>query len=191
MAKIIGLLTETTAKTVDPIATIDGTTRYKRALVARSAGLDHSVAAQVIATHADDTAFVVATDEIVVLAGFADETSPDSVSEHDVGALRMTLARNLHTVSVADGAAVTSVASQDTNIQLLAANANRIGAMIYNTDSGDLFVKFGATATATTSFTVRIPENGYYEFPHPVYRGQVDGIWTSSSTGAAVITELT
>jgi hypothetical protein len=82
----------------------------------------------------------------------------------------MTLARKQIVVSSADAAAVTSVASQDTNITLLSANVNRIGATIFNTDSGPLYVKFGATATATTSFTVKIVEGGYYEFPQPVYR---------------------
>jgi hypothetical protein len=183
----------TSSQSLDALVTTAAATPYlKEGIVPRSAsGVDDQVAAQRVGTHADDGTFAVGTDAVVVIAGQADETSPDSVSEGDAGGLRMTLARNLHVVNVADAAAVTSVASQDTNITLLAANANRIGATIYNTDSGPLFVKFGATATATTSFTVRIVENGYYEFPQPVYRGIVDGIWTSSSTGAAVITELT
>lgn len=45
----------------------------------------------------DDSAFTPATDTVTVLAGFADETAPDSVDEGDAGALRMTLDRKLLT----------------------------------------------------------------------------------------------
>lgn len=183
-------------ESVDAGVTAASTTGVLRGIVTGTAravaGGDSNVGASEIGTHLDDAAFTPAgTTAVVVIGGFADDTSPDSVNEGDAGAVRMSLARAMHVVNVCDVATVTSVASQDTNITLLAANANRIGATIYNTDSGPLFVKFGATATATTSFTVRIVADGYYEFPQPVYRGIVDGIWTTSSTGAANITELT
>lgn len=187
--------TNDNSRDLDPVVLVSsGAAKLKRAVPGSdktASGVTPNTAAMEVGTHVDDAAFGVAVDTVVALAGLADDTSPDSVNEGDIGALRMSLARALHVVNVADSAAVTSVASQDTNVTLLAANANRIGATIYNTDTGPLYVKFGATATATTSFTVRIVENGYYEFPQPVYRGIVDGIWTSSSTGSAVITELT
>lgn len=166
----------------------------KRAVAGSSQSVtsgDTNAAAQEVGTNVDDAAFGVATGTVVMIAGLADETSPDSVNEGDAGAIRMTLARNLHTVEVADVAAVTSVASTASSTTILAANANRIGAMVHNTDANALFLKFGATATATTSFTVKIPADGYYEFPHPVYRGIVDGIWASNGAGDAVVTELT
>lgn len=47
-------------------------------------------------TKVDDAAFVPATDSVTVVGALADETSPDSVDEGDAGALRMTLARELH-----------------------------------------------------------------------------------------------
>jgi len=43
----------------------------------------------------DDAAFTVATDEVMVIGGFADETAPDSVNEGDIGAVRMSLDRML------------------------------------------------------------------------------------------------
>jgi hypothetical protein len=49
-----------------------------------------------------------------------------------------------------------------------------------------LYVKFGAAAS-TTSYTVQIAAGGYYEFPQPVYCGEVDGIWASAN-GAARLT---
>ena len=76
------------------------------------------------------------------------------------------------------------------NQTLLAANTNRLMAMIFNDSSSDLYLKFGAVASPT-SFTVKILSGGYFEFPLPVYTGIVDGIWSADSTGAARITELT
>lgn len=59
---------------------------------------------------------------------------------------------------------------------------------IFNDSTADLYVKFGATASAT-DFTVKIPAGGYFEFPRPVYDGLVTGIWTSA-TGSARLTEV-
>jgi hypothetical protein len=89
-----------------------------------------------------------------------------------------------------DSSAVTSVNSTASSTTLLAANANRVGAMIHNTDANALYVKFGASASAT-SFTVKIASDGYYEFPRPIYQGVVDGIWAGDGSGIAAITELT
>lgn len=80
-----------------------------------------------------------------------------------------------------------NVASSATNVTLLASNANRRSASIYNDSTQILYVKFGATATST-SFKVAMAPNTYYEFPQPVYTGIVDGIWASAN-GAARITE--
>lgn len=44
----------------------------------------------------DDAAFTVASGSGTPIMGLADETSPDSVDEGDVGVVRMTLARGLH-----------------------------------------------------------------------------------------------
>lgn len=45
----------------------------------------------------DDSAFTVASDSVTMIGGLADETTPDSVNEGDIGALRMTLDRKLLT----------------------------------------------------------------------------------------------
>lgn len=181
------------SESVDSLVTAAGTTGIMKGAVGSRAvsGGVANVAAQEVATQVDDAAFTPATSTIIVAGALADQTSPDSVDEGDAGALRMTLARMLAVVSVADTATLSSVASQDTNITILAANANRTGAMIYNNDTGPLYLKFGATATATTSNTVKIAADGYYELPQPVYRGIIDGIWTTSGTGSANVTELT
>jgi hypothetical protein len=83
----------------------------------------------------------------------------------------------------------TTVAASASNVTLLASNANRLGATIFNDSvAANLFVKLGATASAT-SFAARITPNGYYEVPYN-YTGIIDGIWSAAS-GNARITELT
>ncbi len=85
---------------------------------------------------------------------------------------------------------LSNVANSITNVTLLASNANRRQAMIFNDDSAaNLFVKFGATASAT-SFTIKIAAGGYFELPQPIYTGIIDGI-ASAATGTTRVTELT
>lgn len=84
--------------------------------------------------------------------------------------------------------AVTSVASSATNVTILALNAQRRGATIYNDSSAILYLKLGATAS-TSSFTVKMQAESYYEVPAQ-YTGIIDGLW-ASATGSARITEIT
>lgn len=81
-----------------------------------------------------------------------------------------------------------SVAGSTTNVTLLALNASRLGATIFNDSTADLYVKLGSTATLT-DFTCRLSPNAYYEVPYG-YTGRIDGIW-SSATGSARVTEVT
>lgn len=80
-------------------------------------------------------------------------------------------------------ATLANVASSASNVNLFAAAIGTNGRTIYNDSTQVLYVKFGATAT-TSSYTVQIAANGYYEFPQPVYAGQVDGIWASANGNA-------
>lgn len=82
-------------------------------------------------------------------------------------------------------ATTTNVASSASNVTLFTAGASS-GRTVFNDSTAVLYLKFGATAT-TTSYTVQIAANGYYEFPQPTYNGQVDGIWASAN-GAARVT---
>lgn len=83
---------------------------------------------------------------------------------------------------------VTSVASSASNVTILASNASRLGATIYNDSNQELYLKLGATAS-TTSFTVKMNKDDYYEIPFG-YTGVIHGIWTSAN-GFARITEIT
>lgn len=88
----------------------------------------------------------------------------------------------------ASTATVTSVSDSAVNQTLLAANANRLGATVHNDSASILYLKLGATAS-TTSFTTKLFQDDYYEVPFG-YTGQIDGIWSADSTGAARITEV-
>lgn len=96
---------------------------------------------------------------------------------------------NLQSKVVASTATVTSVASSATNVTLLSANSGRKGASFYNDSNQTSAVKFGATASFT-SFTLKIPANGYYEMTGPIYTGQIDAIWNVAN-GNMIVTELT
>jgi hypothetical protein len=85
-------------------------------------------------------------------------------------------------------ATLANVSGAATSTALFAANGAAKARAIYNDSSAVLYVKYGATASST-SYTVQIPAFGYFEFPHPVYAGAVEGIW-ASATGAARTTEV-
>lgn len=72
---------------------------------------------------------------------------------------------------------ITSVAGTITaNTQLLAANTNRKGMMIYNESSAVLYLAFSASCS-TTSYTLQIPANSFFEMPTaPVYTGVISGV---------------
>jgi hypothetical protein len=83
---------------------------------------------------------------------------------------------------------LSNVPGSATSVTLLAANANRLGATIYNDSSSTLYVKYGTTAS-NSSFTIRLLAQAYHEVVFD-YIGRIDGIW-NASTGNARITELT
>lgn len=87
---------------------------------------------------------------------------------------------------------LSSVSGATSSTTLLAANASRKGATIYNDSNAALYIALSATAVSATAFTYLLNPGGSYELPlvqGGVYTGQISGIWTSA-TGAARITEL-
>lgn len=91
---------------------------------------------------------------------------------------------------VASTATLTNVAASATSVTLDAANSARLGLTIFNDSTSALYVKLGATASAT-SFTVKMAGGAYWEMPpSPVYTGVIDGIWVTA-TGNARVTDIT
>lgn len=113
----------------------------------------------------------------------------------DQGALAVTVSSTTITGTVttketrAATSTVTSVNDTASSTTLLASNANRLGATVYNDSTVNLYLKLGATASAS-SFTVLMLPGAYYEVPF-AYTGVIDGIWASDASGKALMTELT
>ena len=85
-------------------------------------------------------------------------------------------------------ATLTNVAASASSVTVLASNAARKGAIVYNDSSATCYLKFGSAATAT-SYTVALGGQAYYEAPFG-YTGILCGIWAVAS-GNARITEIT
>lgn len=77
------------------------------------------------------------------------------------------------------------VATSTTTAALAASNANRNAGVIVNESAAILYVKFGATATAT-DYTYAVPAGGTLELPQPVYCGLIHGILASGTGNAQV-----
>lgn len=109
----------------------------------------------------------------------------DGVNDGDVSATNPVPAKERRPATPA----LANVAGSASSVTLLASNASRLQAMLFNDSAAALYIKFGATAS-TSSFTVKVAAGGYFELPHPCYTGVLDGIW-DSATGNARITEVT
>lgn len=84
----------------------------------------------------------------------------------------------------------TSVASLATDQLILAANPNRKGFSITNTDANPLLLLLAAGVSSATNFTVQVNSGAYYESPFG-YTGNVRGLWTVDGAGFAYVTEYT
>lgn len=109
-------------------------------------------------------------------------------NDQDYSPIAVDLNGRVQVSQKAQTATLSNVASSATTVTILAANASRIGATIYNDSTQGVYVKFGTTAS-TTSFTVLLATNTYYEVPAG-YTGRIDGIWVSAN-GNARVTEIT
>lgn len=85
--------------------------------------------------------------------------------------------------------ALSVVASSATTGTILAANGNRKGASITNTDANVLYLDLSGGTASSTSFSVLIPTNGYFEVPFG-YTGAITGIWAADGAGSALVTEF-
>ena len=86
-------------------------------------------------------------------------------------------------------ATLSNVSASASSTSILAANTSRRSFSVYNDSSAILYLKLGATASAT-SHTVQLAAGAFYECPISWgYQGAVDGIW-ASATGSARVTEV-
>lgn len=85
---------------------------------------------------------------------------------------------------------LSSVASGVASVTILAANAARRGAVVTNTDANALHLDLSGGTASTTSFSVKVAADGYYEVPYG-FTGAITGIWALDGTGSALVTEFT
>ncbi len=84
-----------------------------------------------------------------------------------------------------------SVNSGASSVTILASNANRKGARIFNTDANALFLDLtGGTAVAATRAQVSIATNIGFDVPAG-YTGLITGIWAADGSGVASVCETT
>lgn len=88
------------------------------------------------------------------------------------------------------GALTAVTGSTAAHVTLLAANANRKGACVYNNTVINFFMSLGTTAgTGDAAYTVKLTPGSYYEFPFPAFTGSVTAI--ASGTGGTIsVTEF-
>lgn len=88
---------------------------------------------------------------------------------------------------------LSNVSGAASSTTILAANASRKGATVFNDSTATLYLALANVTASTTSYSVQISASGFYELPVSqggVYTGIIKGIW-ASATGAARVTELT
>ena len=82
---------------------------------------------------------------------------------------------------------LSNVSGSASSVTILAANTDRLAAIIANDSAAVLYLKFGSTAS-TTSYTYKLATDDMVEVPAS-YTGLITGIWTSA-TGNARVTEV-
>jgi len=83
---------------------------------------------------------------------------------------------------------VTGVLATVASYQVFATNNNRVGVSFYKTGGGTAYIKLG-TAASSTSYTVQVTNNGYWELSYP-YCGPITIIFNATTAGSVVATEV-
>lgn len=133
---------------------------------------------------------IISTDAITTLNGGA-ITTGEKVQRVKAGfgvdgSLTDVSSTNPMPVVTQGGSSVTrnTLTSTGASQTLFSADPNRTGGQIFfDTGTSDtIVIKFGATASGS-DFDLRLTGNSLYILPSPVYRGRIDVIWDSGSSG--------
>jgi hypothetical protein len=120
-------------------------------------------------------------------------TAAPAYTTGQINALSLDTAGNLRVSAITNKAAtsaVTSVAvTASTNTTLLASNASRIFASIFNGSNKTIYIKLGTTASLT-SYTIQLFTGSYWEVPND-YTGNIDEFSPAGASGNVLVTELT
>lgn len=127
----------------------------------------------------------------VIIYNFADNTKGGTAATnvvtltYDTTAMSDTDDLQIWYDAIPSTAAHTNVVSSASNVTILAANNARYGATVFNDSTAVLYLKLGATASAT-SYTVKMDAGDYFETPYG-YTGVIEGIWASANGNARVV----
>lgn len=104
------------------------------------------------------------------------------------GTLPMTNAQFL--ANLRSTATHSAVNSTNSSVTILASNANRKGARIFNTDANALYLDLsGGTAVAASRAQVKLATDEGYDVPFGC-TGLITGIWTADGSGVASVVEF-
>ncbi len=95
-----------------------------------------------------------------------------------------------HSASTSTISVSTTIPVNPNSVQIVAANANRKGLIIYNNSANSIYVAFAATANSANNLTVIVPTFTSYIMQFPIYTG-VLAATRNSGSGSAIVTELT
>jgi hypothetical protein len=106
-----------------------------------------------------------------------------------IGGIGLAVTASTREIGASTGV-VSATNASVTNFTMFSANPNRRGLTLFKEGSNTAYVKFGATASAT-SFTVKLTNNSYFEVPDN-YTGRIDVIFSTAVAGNILYsTELT
>ncbi len=107
------------------------------------------------------------------------------------GAASDALLQTLISKHVSDTATITaSAAVALTAVQIIGANPNRKGLLIYNNGANTAYIAFGGVVSSATRMTLPILTFATYSMPFPIYTGAISAI-RNAGTGTMLVTELT
>lgn len=143
---------------------------------------------------ADSTPVVLASDQTAVPISAASLPLPTgsatSANQITANSSLSTIATNTGNIpSPSTTGTTTSVAASASDVTILASNASRKGATIFNDSNYTLYLLVAAGVSTITNYTVQMSGNDYFEIPFE-YTGIIKGLW-ASATGSARVTEYT
>lgn len=146
----------------------------------------------------DEAAFTVGSGQGTPAMGIF-ETVPTTLSSGQVGLIGLTNDRKVKvsgsfsaTPITAGTSTLSSVADSASSVTVLAANASRLAFSVYNDSTAAVFVKFGATASATSFYRKLIPQEALTTQDVGVnYTGIIDAVWVTAPGGSMRVVELT
>lgn len=98
------------------------------------------------------------------------------------------LATLLTTIGAPSTGTQSNVASSATDVTILASNANRKGAYVYNDSTQVLYLLLSNATSSATVFTQKMAAGDAFSLAPGTYTGAIKGIWASAN-GSARVTE--